>query len=209
MLLGSHLPNLFLVHRVRSSPPQQMLNSGSMVDMDRAENLPYPLSHMKASTNKPRPPKCLSKDISKHSLNHRHRQELSPLLRANSLRTTQLILSNAMLTAITSNSMLNRVHRVNRKVLHRSRDHTAVMVVHKPKELLNSPRVQLSSRSRDLPQQEKAKTVVIQRQTQLPRPSNRVLLQLPNPNQATRNNPKPRTTHMDTLTTRAHIILLI
>jgi hypothetical protein len=207
MLLASHLRNLLLVHRARSKPRQQMLSLVNMAGMDRVGNLRCLRNHTKGSTSKPRPLKAHSKDISSRSLNHKPRRGLSLLHRTNFPHTTQQIRSSEMPTATTSNNTVNRAHRANRKALHLSRDHIAATVVHKPKELLSSPRAQLNSRSLDMPQLEKARRAARPLQIQVLRRSSQGLLRLPNLNQAIPNNPRPQTNRTVTLTIRAHTTL--
>ena len=203
MLPDSHLPNLLLVHRARSKHPQQMLNLVSMAGMDQVGNLPCLRSHMKGSTSKLHPPKAHSKDISNLNLNHRHKLVLSLLRQMSSPHTIRQTPSSGMPIATTSSNMVNRVRRLNRKVPLSSRDHTAVTVVHKPKEVPSSLRAQLSSRSRDMPPLEKVKQVATPLQTQQLRLSNPGPPRLPSLNQVTRNNPRPQIIHTVTLTIRA------
>lgn len=203
MLPGSHLPNLLLVHRARSKHPQQMLNSVSMAGMDQVGNLPCLRSHMKGSTSKPHPPKAHSKDISNLNPNHKHKPVLSLLRRMSSPHTIRQTPSSGMHTATTSSNMVSRVRRLNKKAPLSSKDHTAVTVAHKLKGVPNSLRVQLSSRSRDMPPLERVKRVATPLQTQRLRLSSPGPPRLLKVNQVTLNNPRPQTIHTATLTIRA------
>jgi len=180
--------------------------------MDNLEyrSLHCPLSHLMPSANKLRPLKVHLKGSKTSKLNLRpnHNLELSLPHRMNSLRITQQILNNVMLTiATTSNNMdCSKGLRANKMVPHLNAL-TADMEVLKPRvQHLNFLRVQLNNPSHVSRLQVKVKPAAILRQTQQPKLNNKEL-RVRSLSQATHNNLKLPTTHTATLTTLALITL--
>jgi hypothetical protein len=205
---------VFRLHKPSQQPKvllskllKQTVNLVNMDDMDKAllatQRL-CPRSHMTPSVNRFPQPRVPSKAIQTSNPNRNSRKHLRP---ANSLLTIpRSNNSNAMpITAITSNNMVNKAHKVNRMVpYHPNNDPIVDTMLPRRTLLPNFLSPQLSKLSLDMVL-EKAKTVATILQTlRLSKP-----VKLLNLSQAILNSRKQPIIRMAIHTIRALIMLHI